>query len=148
MPTSFCQIAVHIIFATKLHRPLLTDEIYSYINGIISNQKGVPVDANGTADHIHILAFLPKDTSVSDFVRSIKANSSRWFKSKNPLMEWQTGYAAFGVSKTNIDAVRAYIQNQKEHHHKMSFREEMQKYLVEIGGQEVYEEWFGDQSPS
>ena len=142
MPSSLCQVAVHIIFATKLHRPIITDEIHGYIHGIITNDKGIPLKINGTADHVHILAYLPKDMSIADFVRSIKANSSKWFKDKNPLMEWQTGYAAFGVSKTNLAAVGHYIANQKEHHRKLSFREEMQKYLFEIGGREVYKEWF------
>lgn len=142
MPSSFCQIAVHIIFATKLHRRILTDEIHAYIHGIISNIQGIPIRIDGTEDHIHILAFLPKDMSISDFVRSIKANSSRWFKAKNRDMEWQTGYAAFSVSKTNIAVIDTYIKNQKEHHRKMTFREEMQKYLAEIGGEDVFKEWF------
>ncbi len=142
MPTSLCQIAVHIIFGTKRHRPFLTDEIHPYIHGIITNVKGVPIRINGTENHIHILTMLPKDMSVADFVRTIKANSSKWFKATNPHMEWQTGYAAFGVSKPNIPIIDTYIQNQKEHHHKMSFAEEMQKYLVEMGAGEVYNEWF------
>jgi hypothetical protein len=37
-------------------------------------------------------------------------------------MEWQTGYAALGVSKTNIPVVDVYIQNQKEHHRALSVK--------------------------
>jgi len=144
MPTSLCQIAVHIIFGTKRHRPFLTDEMLAYIHGIITNVKGFPIRINGTENHIHILTMIPKDMSIADFVRTIKANSSKWFKAKNPHMEWQTGYAAFGVSKTNIPSIDSYIQNQKEHHRKLSFAEEMQKYLVEMGAEDVYKEWFAD----
>ena len=57
-------------------------------------------------------------------------------------MEWQTGYAAWGVSKTNIPIVDAYIRNQKEHHRELSFAEEMAKYLKEFGAEDVYREWF------
>ena len=142
MPTSLCQIAVHIIFGTKRHRPFLTDEIHPYIHGIITNLKGVPIRINGTDNHIHILTFLPKDLSVADFVKTIKANSSKWFKSIKPHMEWQTGYAAWGVRKTNIPIVDAYIRNQKEHHRELSFAEGMAKYLKEFGAEDVYREWF------
>jgi len=142
MPTSLCQIGVHIIFGTKRHRPFLSDDIHAYIHGIISKLNGVPICINGTDNHIHIIAFMPKDMCVSDFVRAIKASSSKWFKTKNPHMEWQTGYAAFGVSKTNIPRVELYIKSQKEHHRSMDFAEEMKKYLVEIGGKDVYREWF------
>ena len=145
MPTSLCQIAVHIIFGTKRHRPLLSDDIHPYIHGIITNIKGIPIRINGTENHIHILTMIPKDMSVSDFVRTIKANSSKWFKTHSPHMEWQTGYAAFGVSKTNIQIVDTYIQNQKEHHRKLSFAEEMNKYLMEMGAEDVYNEWFEDE---
>ena len=142
MPSSLCQVAVHVIFATKLHKPLLTDDIHYYIHGIITNNKGIPISINGTADHVHILCFLPKDCAVSDFVRSIKASSSKWFKTKNPLMEWQAGYAAFGVSKTNIHKVEEYINIQKEHHRGMDFAEEMSLYFKDSEGKEIYRDWF------
>jgi len=58
-------------------------------------------------------------------------------------MAWQTGYAAFSVSKTNIPAIQKYIMAQKEHHHRVTFAEEMQKYMVEEGGSSVWNEWFG-----
>lgn len=144
MPTSLCQIAVHIVFGTKLHKPVLTDNIHPYIHGIITNLGGIPVCLNGTADHIHILCYLPKEHSISDFVRTIKANSSKWFRQRNPRMEWQKGYAAFGVSKTNIPSVEEYIRNQKEHHQKVDFAEEMRLYLGELGAEDVYREWFDE----
>ena len=142
MPTSLCQIAIHIIFGTKRHRHYLTDDIHPYIHRIITNLKGLPIRINGTDNHIHILCYLPKDMSVSDFVRTIKANSSKWYKSINPHMEWQTGYAAMGISRTNIPVVDAYIRNQKEHHQVVDFAEEMKKYLGELSAEDVYREWF------
>jgi REP element-mobilizing transposase RayT len=142
MPTSFCQIAVHIIFGTKGRMPCLTDAIYPYIQTLISDMKGVPIRINGTCDHVHILCFLSKEVKFSDFVRTIKANSSRWFKDINNQMAWQTGYAAYGVSKTNIPVVKQYIGNQKEHHKRLTFAEEMKKYLAEEDGMDVWNEWF------
>jgi putative transposase len=38
---------------------------------------------------------------------------------------WQTGYAAFSVSKSGLEEVRGYIARQEEHHKRMSFKEEL-----------------------
>ncbi|MDD4891721.1 MAG: hypothetical protein PHU85_17520 [Phycisphaerae bacterium] len=38
---------------------------------------------------------------------------------------WQTEYAAFTVSESQVEAVREYIRNQEEHHRTMSFRDEL-----------------------
>lgn len=144
MPTSSSNIAVHIIFGTKNHVPCLTDVIYPYIHGIITNHDGVPIRINGTENHIHILSYMPKEMSVADFVRTIKTSSSKWFKIHDNRMAWQTGYAVYSVSKTNIPVIDKYIRNQKEHHRKITFAEEMKKYLSGFGAQDVWNEWFGN----
>jgi putative transposase len=143
MPTSLASIAVHIIFGTKNHIPCLTDDIYPYIHGIITNLQGTPIRINGTNNHIHILCFLPKEMSISECVRTIKTSSTKWFKDFDKRMQWQTGYAAYSVSKTNLPVVNQYILNQKEHHKKISFKEEMKKYLSNLEEKEVWNEWFG-----
>ena len=38
---------------------------------------------------------------------------------------WQSGYGVFSVSQSNVDAVRAYLANQREHHRKQSFQDEL-----------------------
>ena len=76
---------------------------------------------------------LPKTIALSDFVRSIKANSSRWIKTLAPHyagFEWQTGYGAFSVSPSIIDKTINYINNQAEHHKKVSFNDEYAAFLT------------------
>jgi REP element-mobilizing transposase RayT len=143
MPHSLCQLAVHIIFGLKHHQRYLNDTFHSYINGIIINHQGHPIAINGTEDHLHILCYLPKSLSMSDFVRTIKSNSAKWFNEKGQgRMQWQVGYAAFSVSHTNIDIVKRYIDNQKEHHSKCSFDEEMRRFLAKVGKEDEMEKWF------
>ena len=38
---------------------------------------------------------------------------------------WQAGYAAFSVSQSSVEAVQRYIERQEEHHHKMTFQDEL-----------------------
>ncbi len=83
-------------------------------------------------DHIHILTTLPKTMSLSDYARTIKANSSKWIKmigKEYELFKWQHGYGAFSVSPSILKQTQQYIKNQATHHHKQSFKEEYEAFL-------------------
>jgi putative transposase len=136
MPQSFVCAHLHIVFSTKHRQPTLRKEIcerlYSYIGGIIRNQKGVLLAAGGMEDHIHLLIQQGKQISIADSVRDIKANSSAWIHEQfHDLANfaWQSGYGAFAVSFSNIDAVKKYIDRQEEHHRKRTYQEEFLELL-------------------
>lgn len=94
--------------------------------------KGYPVIMNGTSDHVHLLTALPLTKSISDVVRDLKANSSKWLHQQGiQNFGWQRGYGVFSVSRTNIDRAYRYIQNQEEHHKKHTFQEEYLKFLTD-----------------
>ncbi len=89
-------------------------------------------------DHIHALCVLSKNVALSKLVEEIKRHSSKWIKTKAVNLSkfhWQNGYGAFSVSQSQLDKVRNYILNQKEHHRKRTFQEEVKafqdKYNVE-----------------
>ncbi len=138
MPHSYFHVAAHIIFTTKNRNPWLNQEVrtrlFEYITGIIRNVQGKVIQMNGTEDHVHILALLPKDMGISDFIRTIKANSSKWMhETYEGEFHWQIGYGIFSVSKSNIPQVKEYIQNQEEHHKKIDYQEEFNKFLIAHG---------------
>jgi hypothetical protein len=65
-------------------------------------------------------------------LQDIKGSSSKWINEKKFLkvkFEWQEGYGAFSYSKSHVNNVIRYIQNQENHHKKESFREEYLKFL-------------------
>jgi len=78
----------------------------------------------GTQNHIHILVVLPSDIALSDAVRTLKANSSRWMRETDRLFAWQEGYGAFSVSPSQLDKVKQYLANQPAHHRTHSFEQE------------------------
>ena len=86
---------------------------------------------NGPEDHVHILTIMPATIALSNFMRDLKADSSVWAKDTLGMGDfgWQTGYAAFSVSKSQVDAVRTYIANQEEHHRRMTFQQEYLEFL-------------------
>jgi hypothetical protein len=74
---------------------------------------------------------LGRQTCIADLVRDLKSNSSRWVHETFPEcaeFAWQAGYGAFAVSKSNVEAVQAYITNQEEHR-KRTFQDEYREFL-------------------
>lgn len=135
MAHSFTSLHYHIIFSTKERRPALSAEfkprLFEYMGGMIRGMKGVPILINGPADHVHVLAGLPATIALCDFLRELKGDSTGWVKNAVGVADfgWQTGYAAFTVSKSGVGAVREYIANQEEHHRRVSFKEEYLEFL-------------------
>ena len=129
MAHSYTNLIFHIIFATKERRPLIDVDfqprLYEYIGGTIRGLKATSLEMGGAEDHVHILAKLPPTVSVSDFLEKLKANTSKWSKSIRRAFGWQEGYSAFTVSESQVERVRRYTQNQRQHHAKLSFRDEL-----------------------
>ena len=147
MAHTFTCFLMHVVFSTKERAPLLTSEFrprrFPYLGGMIRQMNGTALTINGVEDHIHILASMPTTVALSEFMKELKAVSSGWVNDQGILTEkfaWQTGYAAFSVSKSPEEAVRSYIDNQEEHHRKMTFKEE---YLAFLKRHEIeYDERF------
>lgn len=68
-------------------------------------------------------------------MRELKKSTSEWVHEtiKEPLFQWQEGYAAFTASATSRDGVRKYIENQREHHQTRSFEDELIDLLQRAG---------------
>lgn len=137
---SYSQLNYHIVFATKYRHPSIKsefkDKLYEYIGGTLRAKKGQLIEIGGVEDHVHLLARLPPTLAVSDMTRDIKANASKWINEQDQIkrtFEWQIGYSVFTVSYSHVDTVREYIQNQEEHHKKMTFQEEYQAFLTRHG---------------
>lgn len=122
----------HIVFSTKDRRPLLQEDefreaTWAYMAGVVSNLGGHPVTIGGHFDHAHLLVRIPAKTAVADFVRQVKANTSKHVNdSRDAVLKfrWQNGYGAFTVSRSQEPTVATYIRNQVEHHRKRTFKEE------------------------
>jgi putative transposase len=136
MPQSYTCLHYHLVFNTKNRTPAITPEteprLWEYLGGIIRDLGGIPIQIGGVEDHIHLLVTLRQEPALKDVLRELKAGSSKWVHETFPSVRdfwWQTGYGAFTVSHSNIDAVKAYIRNQKEHHKKQSFEDEFRTLL-------------------
>ncbi len=110
--------------------------LFAYVGGILRSEGCVLAAAGGMPDHIHFLVSLDKQKSISEIVRIIKANSSKWVHETFPEFSrfaWQVGYGAFSVSFSHIDRVKEYLSRQAEHHRTQTFQEEYLAFLQRHG---------------
>lgn len=136
MANTYTQLYFHIVFAVKGRNNFISeqwkDELYKYISGIIANKDQKLMIVNGMPNHIHLLIGTKPNCNLSDLIRDIKANSSKWINEKkftNFHFEWQTGFGAFTVSQSGVPKAIEYIKNQEEHHRKKTFKEEYVEFL-------------------
>jgi len=140
MGQTLTNLLTHLVFGTKGRAPLIHADIrsrlWAYLGGILGELKAPAITIGGTADHVHMLVAMASTLSVAEAMRVVKANSSRWVHETWPAREgfaWQTGYGAFAVSESNRQAVTLYINSQEEHHHRLSFRDELRLLLDKHG---------------
>lgn len=138
MPGTFTQIYIQIVFAVKfrhkLIHPVWQEELNKYIAGIIKAKGQKPIIVNGASDHIHVFIGFRPSMLLSDLVRDIKNNSSKFINEQGWIPQkfrWQEGYGAFSYSQSHIKNVYNYILNQEEHHRKKAFHEEYLEFLKE-----------------
>ena len=127
-------LRVHCIFSTKDRRPAIPETLqartWAFIGGIARNLGMKAIAVGGMADHAHILLLLAPTMPLAEAVQKIKANSSRWLREQTGKpFQWQEGYAAFSVSISHTDATVAYILNQRKHHERRSFDQELAAIL-------------------
>ena len=145
---SYTRLFYHIVFRTKYRISCIDvryeEELYRYIWGIINNKGGVLYRIGGMPDHIHLFTELTGKQSIADFVRDIKASSSKWLK-ENPhfpfFQGWGQKYAAFSCGINDKDRIINYIATQKEHHSNVSLEDELRQLLGEHEC-EINEEYF------
>lgn len=89
MAGTYSQIYIHCIFAVKHRQCLLAkswrQEIFKYMSGIISNKGSKSIIVNGVSDHVHLLIGLSPSTALSDLVRDVKNNSSKFINEKKKI---------------------------------------------------------------
>ena len=136
MPDTYSQMYVQVVIVVKYRQALIQkpwkDELYKYITGIITNKGQKLLRINGVENHLHLLINIKPNIALSDLMRDIKANSSGWIsvqKFCNHKFQWQEGFGAFTYSKSQLDNVIKYIDDQEEHHKKQSFKDEYISFL-------------------
>ena len=138
--STYTQIIYQIVFGTKNNENTLTKDnrsnLFEYILGILLNNKCHVYCINGVEDHVHIIFRLHPSIGLAWLIKDIKLATSAFIKEKNlfkTFMGWQVGYSAFTYSIKEKGKLITYVNNQEEHHKRITFRDEYIDLLNEHG---------------
>jgi putative transposase len=99
--------------------PLLFNLILSKAIGL----GGYVYALNGTEDHVHLAAHIPRTISVAQYIGKVQGASSTRFNkmgiSPNHFY-WQSEYSIFTISEFMVPKIVQYVKNQKNHHKQRS----------------------------
>ncbi len=136
MRIEFNNIYTHYVITT-LHRQQVIPEksrvrIEKYITGVVKNNYSKLYAIYINPEHAHLLVSRYPKISDEELITTV-AECSKKFINENKLIQggfdWQETCAAFSVSKGDVDKVCKYILNQSEHHKKVTFQEEYEKFM-------------------
>ena len=137
MAQSLARLWTHLIFSTKDRFPFLMDkvlrsEMHAYLAEMLRKHDCETLIVGGVEEHVHSLFALSRTHQIASVVKEVKRTSSGWIKEasrKLSKFHWQGGYAAFSVSHSNLVDVIRYIENQDEHHRRVTFQDEYRAFL-------------------
>lgn len=147
MANTYTQIHIQVVFAVQNRASLIgsnwKDELYKYMVGIIQNHGHKVLQINGMPDHIHILIGLRPTQALSDLMKQVKQDSSKWVNEKGYAQgkfSWQSGFGAFSYSKSDVPRLISYIHDQESHHKTVEFKDEYLKMLkvLDVDFEEEY----------
>ena len=144
MPQSLSLIYVHLVYSTRDRVPFLQNEnmrleTHAYLGGLASQHDCPGVCVGGTADHVHLLVNLGRESTIAGLVRDLKRGSSLWIKQRFEGIDglddfgWQKGYGGFSVSYKNVGDTIRYIETQETHHQTRTFQDEYRAILTKLG---------------
>ena len=150
MADTYTQLYIQLVFSVQGRKSLIPkqykEDVHKYITGIVQNRRHKLIAINAMRDHIHIFIGLHPSQSIPDLVNNIKTGSTKKIKEQSwssKEFSWQNGYGAFSYSRSHIDNVVKYIDNQEQHHKKRTFRAEyldfLKKFDIEYKDEYLFE---------
>jgi len=138
--SSYRRVLYHLVIRTKYGRPTINPiyarDLYGYIHSFISSKNCFLYRINGVENHIHLLTDLHPSIALADYLREMKVSSSIWMKKSGKFPKfigWCAGYAALTYAWRDKDRIVGYIKRQQEHHRRVSFEDELRRFLREQG---------------
>ena len=139
MSSTHVSLFYQLVFSTKNRTKSVLqpwrDRLHAYLGGIVRSMGGMALEVGGTQDHVHMLVSLAATHTIATVLKGVKSSSSQWVHQDigSRRFDWQDGYGAFSVSRSQVETIRKYIRNQAEHHRHLTFQEEYVKMLSEEG---------------
>ena len=137
MANTFTCIRIHVVFSTKNRErwitPDIEENVWRFLGGICRDNGAKAMMAGGVEDHVHLLIGLSPSVALSELMRRLKGESSKWISSEWPALAgfaWQDGYGAFSIGQSQVAGTIRYISGQRARHTKVLFADEFRNFVL------------------
>ena len=137
--STYTQLLYQLVFGSKDHLPFLSpdnqDILFGYIAGVLKKKSCHSYIVGGSCNHIHVISHLHPTVAPASIVKDIKLASHKMILENRRLYShftgWQVGYSAFTYHISSKANLIRYVENQREHHKILSFKDELTHLLNE-----------------
>ena len=133
----YSEINLHITWHTKESCLTLTPEIEALAHRELRHKivewPGAFVhEINGTESHVHVVVTNAPTILISEFIGKIKGASSHDVNQRlgRKALEWQPGYGVVSFGTKDLEWVKDYVRNQKEHHSRGTVHDRLERITM------------------
>jgi putative transposase len=132
----YSEIHLHFTWHTKESKALLTPTVEPVTHRLLKKRiietPGVFLhEIGGTETHVHLAVTIPPTLTISQWIGELKGGSShdvnQQMGMRNKVLQWQPGYGVVSFGTKDLEWVREYVRNQREHHRQRSVSERLER---------------------
>ncbi|MGD0898035.1 MAG: IS200/IS605 family transposase [Thermoguttaceae bacterium] len=132
----YSEVNLHLTWHCKDSLPLLTPQVepvaHRCVRQRIINTPGAFVhEIGGTETHMHVALSIPPTLLISEFIGQLKGASSHEVNEQvglqGKVLQWQAGYGVVSFGTRDLEWVKLYIRNQREHHSKGTIHDRLER---------------------
>jgi putative transposase len=121
----YSEIHLHITWHTKDSLPLLTPDVEVLTHRCLRHRlvetSGAFVhEVGGVETHVHACVTIAPTILISELIGQLKGSSSHEVNQRlgrgRKVLQWQAGYGVVSFGTKDLEWVKAYVRNQREHH--------------------------------
>ena len=136
----YSEIHLHITWHTKESAPLLMPAVETFVHHWlkkrIAETPGVYVhEIGGTETHLHLAVTIAPTIGIAELIGQLKGASAhetnQQFGPNGKTLVWQSGYGVVSFGTVNLEWVRAYIRDQRNHHARGTTQKRLETITVE-----------------
>ncbi len=132
----YSEINLHIVWHTKNSSPLLTPTVEPVAHRVLRKRIVDAPDVfvheiGGTETHVHLAVTIPPTLTISEWIGKLKGGTSydvnQEMGKRQKVLQWQAGYGVVSFGTGDLEWVRSYVHNQRDHHGRRGVQDRLER---------------------
>ena len=139
----YSEIHLHVVWYTKDRSTLLTPSLEPLAHRLLKERIVDTPDVlvhqiGGTETHLHLAVTVPPTLNITEWITKLKVGSAhdvnQQIGTSQEMLRWHNGYGVVSFGRSDLQWVKWYVSNQREHHGRGSLHERLERITQYDGG--------------